>query len=60
MSDQLARGWDQPSESTGREPVLCGYHLQVTEHLSAFHAEQIARQCPQCVSTSRDATNSLV
>jgi hypothetical protein len=54
MSDSRSRGWDGPTDPADALP-LCGYHEVTTERLSTFHAAQIARQCPQCVATIRQA-----
>ena len=52
MSAALSRGWDH-ADTDDTAPSLCGYHTQVTERLSDYHAAQIGRQCPQCVAANR-------
>jgi hypothetical protein len=61
MSDIRSPGWDRPesdAEADRRPLPLCSYHALVTERLSTFHSNQIAKQAPCCVAETRQ-TNSL-
>jgi hypothetical protein len=52
VSDIRAAGWDRP-EVEVTERHLCSHHRASTEHLSTYHANQLAAACPWCCDPAR-------